>query len=282
MSSPIPSDPLLVEAFTATVLAAAEPLRYHLEFISIRHGSGVHVVNGQRFDYLAGDVFFLSPTDTYSFEIDYSTRFGVLRFTEAYLTELATAAGAALSAYELHAALGGRGSLATAATEPRLGALFDLLFAEHESRETGFNEALTAVLLGAVLRVLEQQIPAPPVAAGPGPSHPAACVQRLLAYIRHHIQEPERLRLARLATDFHYSPGHLSALFRQEVGESLRQFIIGYKLTLVEARLHLSTRTVSQISDDLGFTDVCHLNKLFKKRYHTTPTDYRRHRWAAA
>jgi AraC family L-rhamnose operon regulatory protein RhaS len=33
--------------------------------------------------------------------------------------------------------------------------------------------------------------------------------------------------------------------------------------------------SISQIADEFGFTDVCHLNKLFKQYYHQTPTHYR-------
>ncbi|GAB3786291.1 hypothetical protein GCM10028818_49440 [Spirosoma horti] len=98
----------------------------------------------------------------------------------------------------------------------------------------------------------------------------------MFLYICQHIQEPEQLRLDRLADVFHYSPRHLSTLFKQEVGESLQEYIIRYKLKLVERQLHLNTLTISQIADGLGFTDVCHLNKLFKRYYQHTPTDYRR------
>jgi len=122
--------------------------------------------------------------------------------------------------------------------------------------------------------------PAP--AARPGSTHAAGFVQRLLAYIRRHIAQPDCLRVERLAAEFAYSPQHLSALFKQETGESLRQYILRYKLKLVETRLQLSTLTVSQIADELAFTDVCHLNKLFKKHCDTTPTHYRRHLAAPA
>ena len=100
----------------------------------------------------------------------------------------------------------------------------------------------------------------------------------MLAYIRRHASAPARLHLRHLAQEFAYSPSHLSALFRQHMREPLHQYIVRHRLQLVENQLQASVLTVSQIADELGFVDVCHLNKQFKKRYHLTPTEYRRQR----
>ena len=78
-----------------------------------------------------------------------------------------------------------------------------------------------------------------------------------------------------MADVFHYSPSHFSALFKQQAGDSIQQFIIRHKLKLVAMRLRQSSLTVSQVADEFGFTDVCHLNKLFKRYYKRTPTTYR-------
>lgn len=101
-------------------------------------------------------------------------------------------------------------------------------------------------------------------------------MQRIGTYICHHITRPDHLRMEKMADVFNYSQSHLSALFKQQAGESINQYIIRYKLQLVETRLRLSSMTISQIADEFGFTDICHLNKLFKRYYQTTPTDYRR------
>jgi len=284
MKCHIQKEPLEVEEFEAHVWDGPRQLRNHFELISIRQGRGVYSANSQHQGYQPGHLFLLGPADSYSFHIEEPTAFSVLRFTEAYLTEL-TATGMHLGAwqqlrdYTLHASLGWVGSLELKPdAQQQINALLSLLFAEYSNRGQPFNDTLAESLMGAVLSFIGRQLTTQPIQARPVSSYAGGFVQRVLAYIRRHISHPDYLRVERLAAEFAYSPKHLSALFKQETGESVRQYIVRYKLKLVEARLQLSTLTVSQIADELAFTDVCHLNKLFKKHYDTTPTDYRRHR----
>ena len=277
----IQHEPLVVTLFEQASWEVPHPLRDHFALVSIRRGKGTYLVNGQAFAYQAGTLLLLGPVDCYHFAIDQPTCFGQLRFTDDYLASL-TATGAHADAWhqlrELarHTALGRAGYLAPGADEPQLSALLAILFAEYGPRQPG-HDALAASLLGAVLSFVGRQLAAQSVPVRrAGGSYAASVVQRLLAHIRHHIAEPGRLRIEELAQAFAYSPSHLSELFRQETGESLRQYIVRYRLWLAEAKLELSTLTISQIADELGFVDVCHLNKLFKKRYHLTPTEYRR------
>ena len=280
----IQHEPLEAEEFEADNWAGPRHLRNHFELISIRSGSGLVIINQQSRSYRAGSLFLLGPADDYSFVIDQSTCFGVLRFTEAYLTAL-TATGIhpdawqQLRDYTLHASLGLAGTIELdVAGQQHLEALLGILFAEFEHRGQPFNNTLAESLMGAVLSFVGRQLSGLAVATSQQVvSHAGNFVQRLLAHIRRHITQPDFLRVERLAAEFAYSPKHLSALFKQETGESLRQYILRYKLKLVETRLLLSTLTISQIAEELAFTDVCHLNKLFKKHYDTTPTDYRRH-----
>ncbi|WP_167855552.1 helix-turn-helix domain-containing protein [Hymenobacter fodinae] len=282
MKCHIQKEPLEAEEFTAHTWGGPRQLRNHFELISIRQGRGQYSAGGQQQSYQPGHLFLLGPADSYTFHIEEATAFGVLRFTEAYLTGL-TATGLYPTAwqqlrdYTLHASLGLGGSLGLdAAAQQQFNALLSLVIAEHGNRGQPFNDTLVESLMGAVLSLLGRELTAQPRRPRPVPSYASGFVQRVLAYIRRRITEPDCLRLERLAAEFSYSPKHLSALFKQETGESVGHYILRYKLKLVEARLQLSTLTVSQIADELAFTDVCHLNKLFKKHYATTPTDYRR------
>jgi AraC-like DNA-binding protein len=281
-------EPLVVEAFEAATWEKPQSLRDHFTLVSIRQGSGTYNTNNQTLPYQAGTLLLLGPADCYQFNIDQPTRFGQLRFTGAYLASL-TATGTHADAWQQvrhvaqHAALGQTGCFGPDGPEaPQLSALLIILFAECGSSQPGCD-TLTASLMGAVLSLLGRQLVLRPL---PGrrvlPSYAAGVVQRLLAYIRQHIAEPGRLRVEDLASAFAYSPSHLSDLFRQETGESLRQYIVRYRLWLAEAQLKLGTLTIAQIADELGFVDGCHLNKLFKKRYQLTPTEYRRQLAVAA
>lgn len=56
----------------------------------------------------------------------------------------------------------------------------------------------------------------------------------------------------------------------------MQQYILNYKIKMVESRLLHSEMRISEIVEELGFTDESHLNRLFKKYKDCNPTDFRK------
>jgi hypothetical protein len=65
------------------------------------------------------------------------------------------------------------------------------------------------------------------------------------------------------------------SFFKKQVKMSLREYIIKAKLKLVEIRLLNSDFTLTQIADELGFTDVSHLSKTFKRYAGTSIREFK-------
>lgn len=275
----IQHEPIRIQQVELTQWTAPIHTHNHFELIYIRGGNGAHVINGHRLPYQSGDVFFLKPSDNHFFNINARTTFGFLSFTELYLADLTANANSWKPGEErplpLSQSLAGGISI-DITDQQHLNALFEILLAEQLNHHEVASSLVFKALVMAILNLVERQFTRHQWKAAAAGSSTSDLVQQMFFYICQHIQEPDQLRMDRLADVFHYSPRHLSALFKQEVGESLQEYIIRYKLKLVEKQLHLNTLTISQIADELGFTDVCHLNKLFKRYYQHTPTNYRR------
>ncbi|WP_251741114.1 AraC family transcriptional regulator [Gramella sp. AN32] len=88
---------------------------------------------------------------------------------------------------------------------------------------------------------------------------------RMLTYINENINQPELLKADHLVSTFAMSPTSVSEFFKKQIKMSLREYIIKAKLKLVEIRLLKSDYTLTEITDDLAFTDVSHLSKTFKR-----------------
>jgi len=60
----------------------------------------------------------------------------------------------------------------------------------------------------------------------------------------------------------------------------MQQYIINYRLKLIESRLLYSDLQINEIAVELGFTDESHMNKLFRKYRGITPREFRENaRW---
>ncbi|PMD92314.1 AraC family transcriptional regulator [Siphonobacter sp. BAB-5405] len=245
------------------------------EIVLIQAGSGSYQVNGNQSRYQAGDVFFLGPSDKYSFKISQKTCFYSLLFTIPYVASLVPTGGQGWPhVVDYNVPLSG--TLISNPSEQRsLRALVEIILTEQQLHGVPANSVVES-LMKTILNLLDRYLAQHSVSESARLVSPSAFIQRVLTYIGQHITEPQLLRMENMAEVFNYSASHLAALFKQQVGESIQQYIIQYKLNRVATRLSLSTLTISQIADEFGFSDVCHLNKLFKRHYQYTPTDYRR------
>ena len=85
----------------------------------------------------------------------------------------------------------------------------------------------------------------------------------------------ENIRLDDLANMTQLSPQYLSSLFHKETGETLTSYIKTQKLKLAQKMLSESTKNITEIALELGFSDVHYFSKFFRKSVQMTPSEYR-------
>lgn len=243
------------------------------ELLHIQSGKGEYILKGSRFFFQSGDLFWLTPTSRPTFRLHQPTRYCSISFTAVYINHLFVTNALSWNALAEHRSIKFRNS----PEKSNLITLIDIVLSEslNSQWEAGnpVLESLMSTIVGFVMRYFAQEERVP---AGQQLEVTTRLIQRIMTYVAEHITEPDSLRMEKMADVFNYSASHLGALFKQQAGESIQQFVIQYKLKQVEARLISSALTISQIADEFGFADVCHLNKLFKRYYHATPTNYRR------
>ncbi len=66
-------------------------------------------------------------------------------------------------------------------------------------------------------------------------------------------------------------------LFRQDVGVPPQTYLQNLRLDRAARLLHTSELSVDQIAAECGFCDRNYLSKVFKRRFHVGPAQYRRH-----
>ncbi|MBU2973069.1 AraC family transcriptional regulator [Zobellia sp. B3R18] len=239
------------------------------ELVLIKDGQGTQCINYNDHNYSKGNMFLLPPLKCHSFTIEKPTKFVFLKFTDSFFknehrsimekNEWFNEASYILSNYNQLP-----GDIIKTDTDRQyLKNLISMIL--QESRSFG-NESIALIksLMVSVMEILIRNIKKGSFYEIPK-NNTDDRITKMLTFINENIDKPEQLKVENLAEVFMMSPTYVSEFFKKQVSMSLREYIIKAKLKLVEIRLLNSDFTLTQIADDLGFTDVSHLSKTFKR-----------------
>lgn len=111
------------------------------------------------------------------------------------------------------------------------------------------------------------------------PEERVLCANRTLqpAFDYMLAHKAEMLRQQKAAALCHISAGHFSRLFIKETGEPFSAFYARQKVAWSKQLLEKTELTITQISDELGFSDPGYFIKQFRKYEGITPAVYRRY-----
>ena len=99
-------------------------------------------------------------------------------------------------------------------------------------------------------------------------------VEKTLQYIHAHIGE--KITLAQLAKHVNFNETYLCTVFRARTGTSIVNYINQTKMEKAAECLRSGDVLLKTLAADLGFSDQFYFNKLFRKYYGISPTEYRK------
>lgn len=85
----------------------------------------------------------------------------------------------------------------------------------------------------------------------------------------------ESLKLDKMAKKLGYSKNYLCRIFKHSTGQTIIQYANEQKIREVQSQLVFSNKTITEISNMLGFSDQSYLTKLFVKETNLTPSAFR-------
>ena len=98
-------------------------------------------------------------------------------------------------------------------------------------------------------------------------------VQKIIRYIQ--ARPMKKLSLDQIANDTGISKSYMCALFKQETGMNVGEFIQEEKIRNAKDLLQFSEYSVMDIADYLSFSSQCYFQNVFKKVTGMTPKQYR-------
>jgi AraC family L-rhamnose operon regulatory protein RhaS len=260
------------------------PHRHHyFELLYITEGTGIHTINDNHYPYCKGNLFLLTPEDTHSFQTGTDTQCCIIDFTKGLFskrhrreTDRAEITEFFISMeYIFHQHQHLKGHITMNGPEAHLAdtLLMALVLEKEQSRIYSgiIIQNIVFLLLNMIARQIQENRAGELKQTGA-----KSMAHEVTAYIQQNIYRKDLLKIENLAKQFHKTPDHLNRYFKKQTGLTLKTYINRYKLNLVETRLRYSDLTISEIADEMGFTDESHLNKVFKTGYGQTASTYRK------
>jgi AraC-like DNA-binding protein len=245
------------------------------EMVFILEGKGMQIINQNKLPYAPDKLFLIFPQDSHGFEVQEMTRFFFIRFNDSYLmTQGREWIKKMEFIFHVHNHLPGC-ILKNVTDKPLIRSLVEALNQEVMNKNPNHDEVITQ-LINTIITIAARNITLQDSLPANGPSIRTS--MSLVTYVQEHICQPEQLKAERIAAHFHVSPSYISEYFKKHSGEGLQQFIINYKLKLMETRLLYTDMRINEIAEEFGFTDESHLNRIFKKYKDQSPTAFRKQR----
>lgn len=99
-------------------------------------------------------------------------------------------------------------------------------------------------------------------------------VQRARAYILANLSND--ISVKDVAEHIHLNPEYFSKLFKKEMGENVKNYMLRIKVDAAKDMLKNPNIPVSIVSLELGYSNFSHFTQMFKKHEGITPSEYRK------
>jgi two-component system response regulator YesN len=97
-------------------------------------------------------------------------------------------------------------------------------------------------------------------------------IDEVKRYIKEHINE--KILLKDIADYVHLSESYLATLFKKITGDNFRNYVLEMKVDTAKTLLKNTSKSINEISADLGYSDYRSFNRIFKKLTNQTPSEF--------
>jgi two-component system response regulator YesN len=104
--------------------------------------------------------------------------------------------------------------------------------------------------------------------------HSKSLIEQVREYIQLHLEHD--LTCEELGNHFFLHPDHLTRVLKKETGQSLSDLIVQERIKAAQMLLCHSSLPVSQIAVQVGYTNVSHFTRMFKRLTGQNPVQWRK------
>lgn len=155
--------------------------------------------------------------------------------------------------------------------DPQLVNLFKKILKEYRAQKRyspSMINALLEIFFICLLRNHEKNMIVP----NPAGKKQEKNIIFILKYIELHYAT---LTLPELASFFNYSERQLTRILKNYTGQTFSSLIQNIRLSRAAELLKQPDRSVTAVMEEIGYSNITHFYKIFEKKFHMTPAEYR-------
>ena len=244
----------------------------------ILHGSGEILIEGRRYNIKAGSVILFQTGTEYVWQIsdmryiainfDYTQENNNIRRTfspirsESFPTSNFSKKIEFSDAAELNAEIVFSDE---ASFESKITNLAVEINTAGEFKEELLSALLKSIIISIVRLKKERDTS--------GDNKGALLARRVIGYVQQNYNKP--IKNEEIAKHFHFNPSYVNRVFKAHTGFTLRTFLIDYRINQAMEILRTQNIGISETALLVGFQDIPHFIKTFRKLVGQTPTEYR-------
>lgn len=243
------------------------------ELAYILSGRGKYLVDGKEYEVEAGDLILCNPgvkhthivTNQKEPTIEFISGFTDFHFKNMPANSIAMKEGSCI----LHT---------SAELRQELSMHCYTMIAEKEGSKVGryfmFKTHLMQMLLLIMREIVEVEGPEQK-GCNFESYNKSYAVNRIINYLNENYEQ--KISLEQIAHNMYLSPVYISKIFKEETGESPINYLIKIRLEKAkEILLNSEGGSIKSIANQVGYDDVYHFSKLFKKYYGISPLYYKK------
>lgn len=158
------------------------------------------------------------------------------------------------------------------AADNEIKSLMEKIISEKDSGSFGSEDLILCYLKEIVIKLIRQKNQDKKVHTSPVTKKENDLVAYVKSYINANICK--KLSVGGIAGAIPVNASYLSTLFKSSTGIALSRYISDQKLIRAKEYIRTGNYSITQVSEQLSFTNVQYFSRLFKKQYGVTPSEY--------
>ena len=245
---------------------------YDCRIFFFKESNGALIANGKEFHFSNGSIVFLPPAAKYQFFMK-GEKSNHLIFNFDLVCDYAhleKSLGIAstedfdperMPRYEIPAEF----SEPILAQAPQLFETLEKCTADFLTKPPYYREVCSARIKRCLLELLRSEEAKPE----------STEIRKIIDYVHQHYSDAS-LTNEQIAEHFHYHPYYISSLMKQQIGETLHQYLLRYRIRIAKNRLITTDADIGTIAWKCGFNSAAYFIKTFKAHTGITPKQYRK------